>query len=189
MAGPILVNGFHGTSVIAAEAIVIRREPFRASRNEYDWLGDGAYFFQDAPQRAREWGAKIFGGDAAVVGARLRLDPEQMIDLLDIRWAQALADAYDAFLAEIKRSNLALPRQSAGAHRLDRAVLNYVVGVLAQHGVIVHAVRAAFAEGAPVFPNSAIFDRAHVQVAVRNPDTVIEELWVEPGGGLLDVAR
>jgi hypothetical protein len=33
-------------------------------------------------------------------------------------------------------------------------------------------VRGAFAEGAPVFPASALFDRTHVQVAVRDPSLI-----------------
>ena len=50
MIEPLQVYGFHGTSIDAAE--VILREGFRPSRNAYDWLGDGIYFFQDAPLRA-----------------------------------------------------------------------------------------------------------------------------------------
>ncbi|HEU4883856.1 MAG TPA: hypothetical protein VFT45_16470 [Longimicrobium sp.] len=45
--------GYHGTSAEAARRIL--SSGFEISRNEYDWLGDGAYFFQDAPLRAREW--------------------------------------------------------------------------------------------------------------------------------------
>ncbi|HEU0302829.1 MAG TPA: hypothetical protein VFR37_25430 [Longimicrobium sp.] len=44
--------GFRGTSVQPARRIL--STGFEPSRNEYDWLGDGAYFFQDAPARALE---------------------------------------------------------------------------------------------------------------------------------------
>jgi hypothetical protein len=173
------VYGFHGTSIEAASSIL--EGGFRSSRNEYDWLGDGVYFFQDAPTRAWEWATALFGAEAAVVGARIRCDPNEWMDLLDIRWATTLADVHDAFLAELKRSDLPLPRQTTGAHRLDRAVINYAVGILEQQQVIIRAVRAAFAEGASVFPGSALFDRAHVQIAVRDM-TLIEAVWLEQGG-------
>jgi hypothetical protein len=69
--------GFHGTSVERAERILAHG--FEASRNDYDWLGDGAYFFQDALGRAREW-AQRFGSQAAVIGAEIDLD--DCLDLL-----------------------------------------------------------------------------------------------------------
>jgi hypothetical protein len=49
----ILVHGYHGTSVENAESI--SSEGFRVSRNDYDWLGKGIYFWQDAPERALSW--------------------------------------------------------------------------------------------------------------------------------------
>ena len=36
--------------------------------------------------------------------------------------------------------------------------------------------RAAFAEGAPAFPGSALYDRTHVQIAVRDV-SLIENVW------------
>jgi len=43
---------------------------------------------------------------------------------------------------------------------------------LAREGQIVRAVRGVFAEGASVFPGSAIMDRAHVQIAVRDASLI-----------------
>ncbi len=177
MLGTIRVTGYHGTSLQAAIAIEQQRQ-FRLSCNEHDWLGDGVYFFQDAPERAWEWAETHYTLFPAVIGAHLRFHPTESIDLLDIHWTHTLTDAYDAFLGELMRANLAVPRQTSGAHRLDRAVINYAVGVLEQQGVIIRAVRAAFAEGAPVFPGSALFDRAHVQIAIRDP-SLIDDLWME----------
>jgi hypothetical protein len=171
-AGEIVrVRGFHGTIPASAESII--ENGFKLSRNEYDWLGDGVYFFQDAPQRALEWAAKHHGS-AEAVGALIRLDG--CLDLLDIRWFRALNEIYNSFLDQINRAGSILPLQTSGAHRLDRAVINYAVGVLAGQGVNIRAVRAAFAEGAPAFPGSALFDRAHVQIAVRDL-SLIEKIW------------
>jgi hypothetical protein len=100
------------------------------------------------------------------------------MDLLDIYWSRVLTDTYDAYLAQSKRAGLQLPRQTRGAHRLDRAVINYAVGVLAEQGIVIRSVRAAFVEGSPVYPRSALFDREHVQIAVRDL-SLIEETWME----------
>lgn len=171
-----LVVGYHGTNLQAA--LTMTQHQFRLSRNRYDWLGDGLYFFQDAPERAWEWAVAHHSPQPAVIGVRLHYQPEEWIDLLDINWTHTLADAYNAFLGELKRADLAVPQQTEKLHRLDRAVINYIVGVLEQQGVTIRAVRAAFAEGAPVFPESALFDRAHVQIAVRDL-SLISALWIE----------
>ncbi len=47
------IYGYHGTSQTKAASILING--FRASDNDYDWLGTGIYFFQDAPLRAKQW--------------------------------------------------------------------------------------------------------------------------------------
>jgi hypothetical protein len=53
MKEPLQVYGYHGTSQTKALSILDRG--FRASDNDYDWLGTGIYFFQDAPLRAKQW--------------------------------------------------------------------------------------------------------------------------------------
>lgn len=174
----ITVNGFHGTSSNNVKKIL--SEGFKPSSNEYDWLGDGVYFFQDALERAWEWARKIHKENAAVIGAEIRL--EDCIDLLDIHWTRVLSELYDSFLAQMKRANLELPKQSSGAHRLDRLIINYAVGFLAEREIRIRCVRGAFIEGKPIFPDSAIFDRAHVQIAVRDI-MLIEKMWAEPRGG------
>jgi hypothetical protein len=165
MESAMLVRGFHGTSQDLARSILAIG--FHVSRNDYDWLGDGIYFFQDAPQRAWEWAEERFGHSAAVLAADILL--EDCMDLLDRLWFHVLSDSYDAFLAHLKEAGREPPVQTRGAHRLDRAVINYVVGILAEQGVRVRSVRAAFAEGSPVYPKSALFDKAHIQIAVRDP--------------------
>ena len=164
--------GYHGTSAEAAERILAAG--FEPSRNEYDWLGDGAYFFQDAPVRAMEWARQRFGPDAAVIGAEIDLD--SCIDLLDIPWHIQVARAYRRYRGGLEKNGQLLPRQSAGAHRLDRSVMNYLIDRLEAGGRAVTSVRAAFAEGEPAFPGSALLNRSHVQIAVRN-SAVIQRSW------------
>jgi hypothetical protein len=167
--------GYHGTSAGAAQRIL--STGFQVSRNEYDWLGDGAYFFQDAPARALEWARDRFGNDAAVIG--VEIDLEDCIDLLDARWHAVLRESYSELVARLNASALPLPRQTRGAHRLDREVINRAVAVLQSRGVVVRAVRAAFLEGEPLFPGSALWSQAHVQVAVRDPVAILR-VWREP---------
>lgn len=162
-------TGFHGTSAEAAQRIL--STGFEISRNEYEWLGDGAYFFQDAPARAMEWARQRFGDDAAVIGAEIELG--DCIDLLDVPWHAQIAIAYPQLLVALEEKGHLPPRQSVGAHRLDRSVMNYLVDRLTDNGTTVDSVRAAFAEGEPPFPGSALLNRAHVQIAVRSSRAIL----------------
>lgn len=168
------VIGYHGTSVQAARRIL--SSGFEVSRNEYDWLGDGAYFFQDAPVRALEWARQRFGDDAAVIGAEIDLDG--CIDLLDIPWERVIVRAFELYIEHLTQSGLPVPTQSRGAHRLDRGVLNYLVDRMARNGRYVQSMRAVFAEGEPMYPGSALLTRGHVQIAVRDR-AAIRRTWRE----------
>lgn len=166
--------GFHGTSVEAAQRIL--SSGFRISRNDYDWLGDGAYFFQDAPARALEWARQRFGDQAAVVGAEI--DLTEGIDLLDIPWERQILRAFELYVNVLAQVGRAMPRQTPGAHRLDRDVINYFASGLERTGVRVRSVRAVFPEGEPIYPGSALLSRAHVQIVVRDPVAILRT-WRE----------
>lgn len=163
-----VVLGYHGTNEQAAP--VILRDGFAPSRNEYDWLGDGAYFFQDAPMRASLWAKELHGEAAVVLECWISL--EDCMDLLDVTWNPELGEAYDRFLSNLKENRLPLPQQKGKAHRLDRHVINYLIGFLADQGTIIRSVRSAFIEGRPVYKDSAIFDESHVQIAARDMSVI-----------------
>ena len=75
---------------------------FQLSRNDYDWLGDGVYFFQDGLLRAWQWARERHGDEAAVIGAEIRL--VDCMDLLDswldyeVILTKALLDEYVGLL-------------------------------------------------------------------------------------------
>ena len=161
-------------------ADTIEREGFKLSRNDYDWLGDGVYFFQDGLLRAWQWACGQHGDDAAVVGADIRL--ADCMDLLDVGWNEVLSSAYGEFARRRRAIGRAVPTQSGGAHTLDREVINYAVSVLEDSGTRISCVRSAFPEGRPVYPGSALYDRSHVQIAVRDTNTCISRIWRESSG-------
>ncbi|MGH2608519.1 MAG: hypothetical protein ACRDHF_05465 [Tepidiformaceae bacterium] len=177
---PLPVRGYHGTSRAAATDIL--REGFRPSANSYDWLGTGIYFWQDAPRRAREWAEANHSAAPAVLEATI--DLISCLDLLDIGWPDTLRQAHAAFVAQRAAVGRPLPRQTVGAHRLDTAVLNLSVQILQRDGATIHSVRAAFAEGGPMFPRSALSLRGHVQIAVRDPSVILEVRAVDWNGPL-----
>lgn len=140
-------------------------------------MGDGVYFWQDAPARALEWAQKQHGSKAAVLCAVIRL--EDCLDLLDPSWSNFLGTAYDLFVTKCKLAQIRIPKQdpTSGARRLDREVINYACGISeVALGIQFRVVRGAFQEGRPVYPTSGLYTHSHIQIAVRDL-SVIEECY------------
>ena len=172
------IYAYHGTSQTKAANIL--KYGFRASDNDYDWLGTGIYFFQDAPLRARQWATQQHPDNPAVIRSRIRLD--NCIDLFDIGWQPLLKNVYNSFVEQYRETNRPLPKQQpdrSKAHRLDCAFFNYSIEFIAPQGQNIDGVRAAFMEGERLFPDSAVFELAHVQIAIRNPELIKESHLIE----------
>ena len=105
-----IVSGYHGTSSELAD--VIERDGFRPSMNPYDWLGDGVYFFQEAPGQAWEWARNRYGNKAAVIGAEIQLT--HCMDLLDVGWEAILSETYDSYLNLLRQTGRPRPIQAPG---------------------------------------------------------------------------
>jgi hypothetical protein len=55
---PSFVLGFHGCDREVAES-VLAGEPLKPSTNDYDWLGQGVYFWENSPERALSYAESI----------------------------------------------------------------------------------------------------------------------------------
>jgi len=51
-----IVLGYHGCQRALAEQVVVGRKSVKPSKNEYDWLGHGVYFWANGSKRAAEGG-------------------------------------------------------------------------------------------------------------------------------------
>ena len=172
---PIKVIGYHGTSSESAAKILT--DGFRASTQDWEWLGRGAYFWQDAPYRAQSWAIERLGregytGPIAVVAAEILL--AGFTDLLDKQGMGQLKEIAERYVA----SNQSL--QNAGkANRLDCAVFNFATIVLQSKGVVVNGYRAACVEGLPLTPGSPVHDLSHVQIVVIDESAILRKWMVE----------
>ncbi|RZT09817.1 hypothetical protein SAMN05216319_1740 [Duganella sp. CF402] len=190
MSGDIVV-AYHGCDFDTA--IQLTGDDYshlRPSKNPYDWLGEGIYFFEGDGLRA-----KMFAEAAAeaphlnltacpilrsyAIGAVIQLG--NCLDLTTQAGIEEIKLAYAA-LEEDLPAGFELPRnRSAGPddlegilHHLDRAVINHVHGQRIKFGQPPYdTVRGLFAQGQPVFPTSAIRRLSHIQIAVRNADCIL----------------
>lgn len=95
--GAGLILGHHGCDAAVAERL-LAGVPFQISRNTYDWLGFGAYFWESDPERGLQWarlmqqrGAPITA--PAVVGAVI--DPGWCLDLTTQASLDVIRTAYE----------------------------------------------------------------------------------------------
>jgi hypothetical protein len=177
----IRIYGYHGTNIDFLPDI--RQNGFLLSNKWGDWLGKGAYFWQDAPSRAWDWARKRHGDKAAVVRVLIHLDTDNCIDLVDIGWVGQFRQAYADLRAVVEAVGKSLPNQTitfapGEPHPLDRRVINHFIDSRAVLGQEILAVRGIFLEGEPFYPDSALYTEAHIQVAVRHPDLIsdVDEL-------------
>ena len=164
-----IVVGYHGTRADRAEKIAGTGE-FSPSRNDYDWLGHGVYFWEWAPLRAWQWARNRYGAEAAVVEAHIQLG--FCLDLTDIRYTDSLRAAYDGLREAYIRTGRVLPANRRKARCLDCLVVNYVCGVILGD---CETVRAPFLEGDPIYDGSELLTQSHIQLVVRN------SACIEPG--------
>jgi hypothetical protein len=56
---PSFVLGYHGCDRDIAEEVLSGKFALAPSKNEYDWLGHGVYFWEHNPRRALEWAKSL----------------------------------------------------------------------------------------------------------------------------------
>jgi hypothetical protein len=169
------VVAFHGTRKSTAEKLVAG-QPFDQSENDDDWLGHGIYFWEYAPQQAWWWADRRYGKDAAVVGALVRLG--RCIDLLDPSNTDLLVRAHRDLDLALKSVGKKLTSNANNHKYRDCAVFNYLFASMKQSSFVPDSTRAVFvpmrAGGLPrLWERSGVFQGAHIQLSVREPNNIL----------------
>jgi hypothetical protein len=176
--------GYHGCRREVGERVISGADRhLKVSANPWDWLGEGAYFWESDPQRGYEWAKERYGPEnCCVIGAVI--NPGNCLDLMSRRAMEVLRGAYDSFIAFHNATSPEAPlpenkNTSKGpSHNLDCAVINHLDRIrrdyMDNNGVPAplpsfDTVRGLFQEGDGVFPGSRILSKTHVQVCVKNP--------------------
>ena len=181
-----LVLAFHGCDQKVANEI-LGGDSFKKSSNDYDWLGEGIYFWERDPKRALEFATdraerrrgKSRVQTPAVIGAVLALG--YCLDVTSRAGVSMLSEAYDALeevwnAAKSDDSVTDKPQNSEDKLRrkLDCAVINFL-HILREKNKLqaFDTVRGVFEEGTPVYPGAGFLDHTHVQIAVRNSNCIL----------------
>lgn len=172
-----LVLGFHGCSRETYENVLYHHEELSKSTNDYDWLGNGIYFWENSYERALEWAQRFKKGrDPSVIGAVIDLG--LCLNLSDYGCTRALINSYHLLCNECNLTNTPYP-QNSGKNEdkpfrcLDCAVIERLHRFNEEIGFPPYdSVRGVFFEGKPIYPSAGFRDKTHIQLCVRNPNCI-----------------
>ncbi|GJJ02824.1 hypothetical protein RugamoR64_33620 [Duganella rhizosphaerae] len=195
---------YHGCDITTRDDLVSGKlAHLDHSKNPYDWLGPGAYFFEGDAKRAlmfanashnnptKMYTAKPIG-TPAVVGAVLRV--QHWLDMTTQEGINEFILAYPALLAGLAATGNPVPKNAAASEddadiilrKLDNAVFTFIHDIRANNSPPLpsfQAVRGAFYQGVEVAPKSGFRVGTHVQIALRDNSCV--EGWFLPKGDKL----
>jgi len=121
-----LIIGFHGCDESVVRRVVNGEEDLIPSTNDYDWLGNGIYFWENNETRALQWATELSKRKGssikkpAVVGAIIDLG--YCFDLTDSTYLQELKDAYDIFVKICHRAGKTLPENTDIGTSTDKLI-------------------------------------------------------------------
>lgn len=180
------VLGYHGCDKSVGERVLAGKEELKASKNDYDWLGAGIYFWEGSPQRALEW-AKLVKQNPKMSRFKIKapfvvgavIDLGNSLDFTESESIQLVREAHASFLDLMKKIGTAPPQNktlSTGVklQKLDCAVLNALHFVREEQGKIpFDSVRAPIIEGAQLYQGSNFYEKTHFQLCVREPNRIV----------------
>lgn len=183
---PQMVLGFHGCDKeVALKILNSSSEHLKASDNDYDWLGEGIYFWLNDPKRAYEWAVSCHKRNPQkikepyVIGAIIDLG--NCLNFCERQSIKLLQRAYDELGVVMKMSGIDLSDlknkvPDEGGFKLlrplDCAVITYLHKMMSQKRVSFDTVYGYFQEGKDAFIGCGIKEKSHIQICVRNTNCI-----------------
>lgn len=184
---PSLLLGFHGCDLKVKQSILKGKDRLKASKNDYDWLGNGIYFWENDPDRAKSYAEFIKNHPErcsekitkpSVIGAII--DPGYCLNLFEEKSIGYLKNSYEILINIFRIAGLALPENKKISdeddvllRRLDCAVIETLHTYNKDTGKRNYdSVRSPFWEGKEIYMNSGFKEKNHIQICVRNSNCI-----------------
>lgn len=158
----------------------------KVSKNNYDWLGDGIYFWLNDPKRAYEWACQTQKrkpseikepyviGAVIDLGMCLNFCERQSVALLQ-KAHESLKSAFDVMELNINEAYKNKAPDEGGFNLirpLDCAIINHLHSLVEKSGIYYDTVYGYFQEGKDAFEGAGIKEKSHIQICVRNTDCI-----------------
>ena len=179
-----IIIGFHGCDKSIRDKIIAGESFMKKSNNDYDWLGNGLYFWENNIKRAllfaedkqKRTPGKII--EPAVLGAFIDLG--YCLDLLDSAYLALLKEFYTLLKEAFENQGVNIPKNQPVGDSFDLLLRNLDCAVIES----VHtynknnnkqefdSVRGVFWEGNDLYPNAGFKEKNHIQICVRNSNCI-----------------
>ena len=156
------------------------------SKNDYDWLGHGMYFWENNFQRAlhfaqelkkRQQNGKEPIIEPAVLGAVIDLG--YCLDLLDKEYIDMVGQSFSMVRDSYAALNVPLPKNTGlGTSRdllirkLDCSVIAHVHFQARRKARPFDSIKGVFIEGEPLYPTAGFHEKSHIQLCICNPNCI-----------------
>ncbi len=181
---PSFVYGFHGLDEDIAHEILLQKQNFKSSQNDYDWLGQGVYFWENNIERARQYATETSQRNGSTVKSPFVLgavlDLGNCLDLLDQKHLDFLKSVYELMIEDFNEQSIPIPENTGFGtqdfdfknRKLDCAVIRYAHAISKENGTEFDTVRSVFWEGETLYENAGFRRNNHIQIAVLNDDCI-----------------
>jgi hypothetical protein len=188
-----LVIAYHGCDITLRDDLVSGRVThLNHSKNKYDWLGSGAYFFENDLDRAllfaehsHNYPAKRYTAQPiatpAVVGAVLSIS--RWLDMTTQDGIREYINALKPMLNGFEEKGTVVPTNHAASEddkdvilrELDRSVFDFIHQARENKSELpeFQAVRGAFQQGKELSENSGFQESTHIQISLRDNRCVL----------------
>lgn len=185
---PFEVTGFHSCDKEIGIKVLMGEDDLKPSDNEWDWLAQGIYFWEQNPARALQYAKENASGQQRnkvpiktpfVLGATIELG--NCLNLIEPQSLSIVQEAYKGLERLYAETGRKMPTNKKNIRKLDCAVIKFVHQTRINEGKPPYdTIRCAFIEGEPLYEGSNFSSRLHIQVCVLKSGLIKEYYLPRP---------
>ena len=177
---PFEIIGFHSCDKNLGLKLLSGKDKLKPSKNSWDWLGSGIYFWEQNPTRALDYAVdcandrQYFNGKIEtpfIIGAIIQLG--NCLNLVEAGSSEIVKQSYKGLKRWISEEGGKMPRNKRSNRALDCAVIEYVHYTNNKAQIQQYdTVRSAFQEGNRLYAGSNFTERLHLEICVRTESMI-----------------
>jgi hypothetical protein len=174
---PFQITGFHSCDRDVGLRILNGKESLKPSKNSWDWLGGGIYFWEQNPVRALEYAEESAMGTQYnkvriktpfVLGAIIELGT--CLNLVEPKSLGIVKVAHDSMIEALNQTGEKIPENDGSKRKLDCAVIKYLHEIRKRAGEEpFDTIRSPFHESDLLYLTANFSARLHIEICVINP--------------------